>query len=132
MYFSWGKELFEKGDFNQAFEVTADGYYRYQDVPELKKNMLAAFFNALQQNYRQKDWPQSEKLLEEMDALEVLDEPARDDVDRLLRGWLPWLVQQGKKEEALKGIGRLLERHPGDAGLLQMREQVSGQPETPQ
>ncbi|MFC2089012.1 hypothetical protein ACFLSX_05360 [Calditrichota bacterium] len=72
LYYDWGKQLFVNKDYMNSFSVFADGFYRYPDNDDFRKNTLASFFNALQTNWQSKEWQGSARIIEEMIALEIL------------------------------------------------------------
>lgn len=88
LYYSWGKELFRNKKYTEAFAVYADGYYRYSENDNLLKNTFASFYNALKNNWQFKNWPESARLIDEMNALNVLQEKDHKNIQQILKQWL--------------------------------------------
>lgn len=87
LYFKWGRECFEAGRFYDAFEVLADGAYRYPGDKGLAKNARAAFFNTLHQTWRGKKWLQFQQLLTETEPLAILTGQDWRQVEAMLGNW---------------------------------------------
>jgi len=87
LYYKWGEERFAAGRFYDAFEVLADGAYRYPENKGLTKNARAAFLNALRKNWRHKDWEQSRKLLDEVTELHIMSSSGWKQVEAVLHNW---------------------------------------------
>lgn len=87
LYYDWGRELFSKNDYIRAFTVFADGYYRYPDNEDFKKNTIAAFFNSLTRTWRTKNWSESARLISEIKALEILREQEKSQLHSYLLNW---------------------------------------------
>jgi hypothetical protein len=108
LYYSWGKQLFLKNDFMTAFTVFADGYYRYPDNKDFLKNTFASFYNGLQLSWQRKSWPECVRLIEEMLALEILQEGDRVNIKQLLNNWLHYFESRQDGANA-RAVSRLLE-----------------------
>ncbi len=88
LYYNWGQQLFNKKNFFQAFDVTADAFYRYPDNDDFKKNCQIAFTNALSQLWLEKDWDRTEQIILEMDDLNILSDQNRLSQKNVLLNWL--------------------------------------------
>lgn len=110
LYYTWGKKLFEEGDIREAFEVLADGAYRYPDDSGLVKNTHTAFYRSLQIYYEDRDWQETSLLIREMLELEILDAAYRDAILSLLTRWAAFLskMNQGKEYEEAVGLYKRL------------------------
>ncbi|UCE06066.1 MAG: hypothetical protein JSW07_21175 [bacterium] len=106
LYYRWGGELFKAKKFYDAFEVTADAYYRYPDNDDFKKNCQNAFINSLQQLWMNKDWEKTESVILEMSDLEILTKRESTIQKRILKSWINYLSihQQVNKAERAKEI----------------------------
>ncbi len=104
LYYLWGQELFKAKRFYQAFEVTADAYYRYPDNDDFKKNCQNAFINALKQLWLDKDWEKAESVILEMDDLKILTERESLVQKKVLHDWINFLSAQKKSQEATRAI----------------------------
>lgn len=99
LYYRWGGELFKTKKFYDAFEVTADAYYRYPDNDDFKKNCQNAFINALQQLWINKDWIKTESVILEMSDLDILTKRESAIQKNVLNDWINYLsIQQQVKE----------------------------------
>ena len=96
LYFRWGSQLFKDNKYTEAFTVYADGYYRYPENNSLLKNTFAAFYNALQNKWLLKDWPESARLISEMYDLDVLQEKDCTNIQQILTQWL--IYSKSKKD----------------------------------
>ncbi|NQT27837.1 hypothetical protein HQ585_20940 [candidate division KSB1 bacterium] len=97
LYYIWGKKLFEDGKIHQAFEVLADGAYRYPDDPGLVKNTNTAFYRTLQIFYEERNWDETFVLIEEMKDLDILEDQYRDAILSLLTKWAAFLSKMNQK-----------------------------------
>ncbi|MEJ2544726.1 MAG: hypothetical protein P8Y99_11730 [Calditrichaceae bacterium] len=107
LYFSWGGQLFKKKDFIQAFAVYADGYYRYPENEGLLKNTYASFYNALNINWMDKNWPESERLIKEMNDLQLLDDDAINNMKEILNRWMHYFNYKND-EKSFKEVEKYL------------------------
>ena len=99
LYYRWGGELFKAKKFYDAFEVTADGYYRYPDNDDFKRNCQNAFINALKQLWFDKDWEKTEAVILEINDLKILTDRESDIQKSVLTDWINFLsIQQRVKE----------------------------------
>jgi len=88
LYYRWGSELFKAKKFYEAFEVTADAYYRYPDNPDFKRNCQNAFINGLRQLWGKKDWDKTESIILEMDDLNILTKRELTIQNQILSDWI--------------------------------------------
>jgi hypothetical protein len=100
LYYRWGSELFKANKFYDAFEVTADAYYRYPDNDDFKRNCQNAFINALRQLWQEKDWKKSETVILEMNELNILTKRESDMQNDVLSDWINFLSIKQRVEEA--------------------------------
>jgi len=104
LYYRWGQQLFEQKKFHQAFEVTADAYYRYPDNSDFKNNCKFAFTNALLELWEAKDWNTSEQIILEMDYLAIRSNRENVFQKRILSDWIKFLSVQQRKKETQRAI----------------------------
>ena len=109
LYYDWGKQLFMNKNYMDSFAVYADGYYRYPDNEHFLQNTLASFFNALQSNWQTKNWQGSAGLIDEIQALEILQEKDHSHIKQILNNWMRYLYVQ-KDQQSIKEVKRYLER----------------------
>ncbi len=109
LYYDWGHKLFSKRDFNEAFTVFADGYYRYPDNEDFLKNTFASFYNALQFNWLKKDWPETRRLIREIIDLQVLKDKDRTNIRQILNNWLRYFESVDDAQSA-EEAQRILEK----------------------
>ena len=98
LYYAWGTQLFNKKDFMSAFTVFADGYYRYPQNHDFLQNTFASFFNGLGASWKTKDWETTMRLINEMLALEILQEKDKNQVKALINQWMLYFNAQKDKE----------------------------------
>ncbi len=99
LYYRWGGELFKTKQFYDAFEVTADAYYRYSDNDDFKKNCQSAFVNALRQLWFDKDWEKTEAVISEMNDLDILSDRESGAAKNVLNDWVDFLSLQQRTDE---------------------------------
>lgn len=87
LYYRWGNALYLHKDYPKAFSVFADGYYRYPDNQDFLNNTFATFYKSLQNNWLIKNWSETKRLIDEMNALEILQEKDRNHIKKILRNW---------------------------------------------
>ncbi len=112
LYDKWGKQCFEEKRFYDAFEVLADGVYRYPENKGLAINTRTAFFNTLRQNRQTKNWPQTGQIIEEILQLDILNENDGKHLAAILGNWQRHLIQQGASKQA-KEVGYWLQKLVG-------------------
>ncbi len=66
----------------------ADGYYRYPENEDFRKNCLASFYNSLHINWMSKQWPQTAQLIDEVLALKAFKEDEDKQLKLLLHNWM--------------------------------------------
>ena len=104
LYERWGKQLFEQEQFYQAFEVIADGAYRYPDNADFQNNCRLAFTKALHQLWNKKDWETAEEIILEMNDLNIATEREGQFQKAVLKSWINYFMQQDKKKETRRAI----------------------------
>lgn len=109
LYYDWGKQLFMNKDYMNSFSVFADGYYRYPDNDDFRKNTLASFFNALRSNWQIKEWQGSARLIDEMIALEIIKQRDNNHIKQILNNWLHYFYAK-KDKESTSQVRRYLEK----------------------
>ncbi len=87
LYHKWGKKCFEERRFHDAFEVLADGAYRYPENKALARNARAAMFNTLHVDWQKKNWAQTHRVLQEVRELDILAEADRRQLRGILSNW---------------------------------------------
>jgi len=113
LYYRWGQELFKAKKFYEAFEVTADAYYRYPDNNDFKKNCQNAFINALRQLWLKRNWDRTETIILEMEDLKILTKRELTIQKKVLSDWIKFLSFQDKKPETERAI-ELYKKFHGD------------------
>jgi len=99
LYYRWAQQLYKQQKFYQAFEVTADAYYRYPDNSDFKNNCRVTFSKALNQLWIAKDWKKSENIILEMDDLNILTKPGFVYQKRILTNWIKFLSAKKRKQD---------------------------------
>lgn len=102
LYYRWGKVLFDKGKFTEAFSVNADASYRYPYNKDFAHNCEAAFVNAMLQNWQAKNWQTTQRLVDEVMPLNILSEKTWSLLQKMLANWAGYLEIVGEKDSGLK------------------------------
>lgn len=110
LYYRWGGELFNAKKFYDAFEVTADAYYRYPDNDDFKKNCQSAFINALKQLWLEKQWEKTESVIEEMNDLDIITDRESVVQQNILNEWIHFLATN-RQSDNFKRATRLYEKY---------------------
>ena len=100
LYYDWGHELYKQNNFADAFEVFADGYYRFPKNKDFSKNTIVMLYNSLNDNWKTKNWPQSRQLIEEVIELDILKTNDQKLVEGLLQNWKQYFNSIFDKELA--------------------------------
>lgn len=120
LYYRWGKRLYEQGAYDRAFSVFADGAWRYPGIPELTRNCQVTFLLALKRLRQEQNWPESRRLIQEMEELELLTQEQQKEADLLLSGWADLFIRQRKGRELQECLALLSqESDPGRWQRLQ-------------
>ena len=98
LYYTWGHQLYAQSDYRAAFAVFADGFYRYPDNQDFRKNTIITFFRSLQDYWPVKDWPATVTLIDEMVLLEILQDGDRNTVRRILAEWQRYFTAQNNTQ----------------------------------
>ncbi len=99
LYYRWGGELFKVQKFYDAFEVTADAYYRYPDNDDFKKNCQNSFTNALKQLWIEKDWEKSEAVILEMNDLDIIRDREFAAQKNVLHDWINFFSMKAQSDK---------------------------------
>ena len=110
LYYTWGKQLYSKKDYIAAFAVFADGYYRYPDNEDFLNNTFTTFYKSLQKNWHRKDWPESDRLIEEMIDLDILQERDHQAIRQYLINWDQYFKSKNDAQSS-KEVRRYLEKY---------------------
>ncbi|MCB9057061.1 MAG: hypothetical protein H6627_00730 [Calditrichae bacterium] len=87
LYYDWGRELFRESQFIRAFDVFADGFYRYPDNEDFRNNTVSALFNSLMHTWQVKDWAESSRLLAESEKLDIFADKDIKNLESYLMNW---------------------------------------------
>jgi hypothetical protein len=109
LYYSWGRQLFSNKNFMAAFTVYADGFYRYPDNPDFRKNTLISFYKSLQSCWQSKDWPETVRLIDEISDLKLLQEQDRHHIKQILMDW-QFYFNNTNQERSLNQVQDYLQR----------------------
>ncbi len=100
LYYTWGSQLYSGKDHVAAFAVFADGYYRYPDNEDFLNNTFAAFYKSLQSNWQRKNWTETARLIDEISALEILQDRDRNNIKQMLLNWHHFFITQNDHQSA--------------------------------
>jgi tetratricopeptide (TPR) repeat protein len=109
LYYTWGKELFKQERYTDAFAIFADGYYRYPRNEDFLNNTFVTFYRALEVHRENKNWPETRRLVREMQALEVLQEQDVEQIRRVLSSWL-YFFSRSADEKQMNEVKQLMDR----------------------
>jgi hypothetical protein len=87
LYYAWGGKLYDQHEFRHAFEVFADGFYRYPDNGDFRRNTVVSFYQSLQDYWFKKDWQETADLIDEIQVLKILEEKDRQNLRKILTDW---------------------------------------------
>lgn len=126
LYYRWGKKLFDEKKYPDAFEVFADGYYRYPDITDFSGNCKATFFNSLIQIWNSKDWKLCRGIIEEIFYLEVLQKEELNRLEKMLANWAGYFYRNNNKQGSLQLITIWEQIDSKDSRLKDFKRAVSG------
>jgi len=109
LYYAWGKELFINKDFLNAFSVYADGYYRYPENEDFLKNTVITFYKSMEENWYKKNWPESARLIREIDDLDILEDRDRRNIRQILAEWMNFFKKR-QDDESVGEVKKYLEK----------------------
>ncbi len=122
LYYRWGQQLVQQQDFQTAFEVFADAYYRYWENKDFAKNCKIAFQLAQKENWQKKDWFQFQELTNEMLDLGLMEEQDMQPLKAYMVNWIKFF-QYNKPDNQLQGvINYWRDVFPDDAFLQSLPE----------
>ena len=98
LYYRWGRELFQKQDYFQAFEVMADATYRYPENEDFVKNCRVIFSRALPQLWQKKEWWKTIQVIEGFAELELAGKNERMLQNHFLEKWIQYWQEQNDKK----------------------------------
>jgi len=100
LYSQWSRFLFEKKQYNKAFQVLSEAVLRYPDEQAFSVNCRSAFQNALRACWIKKNWPATRYLLNSMLDLDILSEQDFDHLIDRLAEWEHYLNTQQRMQES--------------------------------
>ena len=83
-----------------AFAVFADGFYRYPDNEDFRKNTFTSFYRSLKINWKNKDWAESVRLIEEMVILDILKEQDHQNLQNILKNWYHYFNRKDDRQSS--------------------------------
>ncbi len=114
LYLEWGERLYKKGEIEEAFQVFADGTYRYPDSPELTHNCRIVFFRVLEHFRMKGKFAASLGLITDMEALEILEDEEKERLLPVLEKDYRLFLLQKDTDHALRTISLMKRFAPGD------------------
>ena len=121
LYYRWGQQLYERSQFQEAFSVFADAYYRYWENSDFAKNCKITFNLAQRENWQNRDWERFQQLTDEMLDLKLLDENELDGLKGYMVNWIH-LYELTKPQEELNVMTSYWQQvFPGDDLLKSYR-----------
>ncbi len=103
LYYRWGQQLYERKQFQDAFTVFADAYYRYWENDDFAKNCKTAFKLAQRENWQKQDWHNFQRLTNEVLDLELLNEAEIEGLKGYMVNWIR-LYQHTQKSDELRAM----------------------------
>lgn len=103
LYYRWGQQLYERKQFQEAFTVFADAYYRYWENDDFAKNCKTAFNLAQRDNWQKRDWRNFQRLTNEILDLELLNDAEIEGLKGYMVNWIN-LFQHTKSKDELHAM----------------------------
>ena len=122
LYYRWGQQLYERQHFQEAFTVFADAYYRYWENDDFAKNCLVAFKLAQRENWQQRDWPNFQRLTNEILDLELLSEAELENLRGYMVNWIRLYQHTENRDELLSMVEFWQNIYPDDPFLQSVNE----------
>ena len=104
LYNHWGRQLYEKKEFYKAFNIFADAYYRHWEVKEFQQNLRVSFFAAMQQLWETRNWEPSYRIIEDMMALEAVQQKEGIRITNQLILWQVYFESHHRNKEKQMAI----------------------------
>ena len=123
LYYHWGNQLYKSGSFDKAFEVFADGFYRYPDNGDFRQNTRASFFKIMYVYWQKKEWPKCKIIIDEMLELDILTDRDMMNFRSILKNWILYFIQKknkAKANECLKYYKHLFDSDKDEASYKKM------------
>ena len=127
LYYRWGKKLFDEKRYQQAFRVFIDAYQRYWEYDDFLKNSKAAFFNALAENWNDKNWSKSDQLFQEIFELDIIEEKDMARMETILLNWGHYLHRKKRSTQVDKVFGYLRSLNPDNSRLEAFENYINSQ-----
>ena len=121
LYYRWGQQLYERQQFQKAFTVFADAYYRYWENDDFAKNCKTSFKLAQRENWQKRDWTSFQQMTNEMLDLELLDEGELDGLKGYMVNWINLYEHTKPQNEVEAMTNYWQEVFPGDDLLKSYR-----------
>ena len=121
LYYRWGQQLYERKQFQDAFTVFADAYYRYWENKDFANNCKIAFKLAQRENWQNRDWQKFQRLTNEMLDLNLLDDEEMDGLKGYMVNWIN-LFQHTKPKDELQAMTNYWQQVFPDDALLKSFE----------
>lgn len=109
LYYDWGLQLFKSKKYVESFAVYADANYRYPDNEDFRKNTIASFFNSLHYYWQNKNWPDSKKMIDEINTLEILNNQDKNYLKQNLNNWFRYF-SVNKNQQSLQEVIKILDK----------------------
>ena len=106
LYNRWGKNLYDQGLLEQAFEVCAGGFRRHPDLKDFSSNTKMIFLQILQSR---RDWDSIRPLFDTVLDLALLGEEDIPMLERFIEGQAELAARSGNNQRAGE-IRRYLDR----------------------
>ncbi len=117
LYYNWGKTLFDRRLYHEAYDVYVQAWQRYWEDGNFARNCIAAFYSALRVYWQKKQWMPSYDLIADMLALDLMKQEDKTDLLKLLRGWAHYHHQKKSDRNFRKTLDFIRQIDPEDTLL---------------
>jgi len=121
LYYKWGERCFLEKKFFKAFQVLADGVYRYPNEKGLAENSRAAFINLIHKNWVGRNWRQTLQSVNEINELEILQKEDLHPLKIILSRWLNYF-HHARKSSELKQVELQIKKLFGKKELKKIKQ----------
>jgi hypothetical protein len=117
LYMRWGKTLFDRGSYYEAYDVYANAYYRYWDQKEYAHDLKVSFFEAMRNFWQEKEWSKSQELILDILELDILRDEEIQRLQQIMHTWAYYFFETEKAQESRQLITHWQKISPGDPRL---------------
>lgn len=121
LYYAWGQQCIERGNYQKAFQIFADAYSRYWENDNFAHNCKVAYFYAQQENWQKKEWNTFTRVANSMLNLKLLDDKDFNNMRNYMHNWVSYFYNFRTKSETLHAVDYWWDIFPDDPFLKSVR-----------